>query len=272
MMTEPYETQITRAILGSYHAKLSRALVGDVLVVGAGPSGLMAAAALAQMGRAVTVLEKRLSPGGGLWGGAMAMNEVVVQEEALYALNGVAVHPRPAGDGLYLLDAVGLAAALCVKALEAGAVILNLIQAEDLCIHDHEVVGVVANRTEIAGRLPVDPIVFRAGVVLDATGHEAALVQMLRRRGLLEMTSSGEGPMDAVEGEKFVVEKVAEVYPGLWICGMSAAAALGGPRMGPIFGGMLLSGLRAADLIDVELDVEASLRQPDTLSETIPAT
>jgi thiamine thiazole synthase len=30
---------------------------------------------------------------------------------------------------------------------------------------------------------------------------------------------------------------------------MSANAAFGGPRMGPIFGGMLLSGRRVAELI-----------------------
>jgi ribulose 1,5-bisphosphate synthetase/thiazole synthase len=31
--------------------------------------------------------------------------------------------------------------------------------------------------------------------------------------------------------------------------GMSANAAFGGPRMGPIFGGMLLSGRRVSELI-----------------------
>jgi thiamine thiazole synthase len=56
--------------------------------------------------------------------------------------------------------------------------------------------------------------------------------------------------MDAEEGESSVVAGVAELYPGLWVSGMSVQAALGGPRMGPIFGGMLLSGRRAAALID----------------------
>jgi thiamine thiazole synthase len=39
---------------------------------------------------------------------------------------------------------------------------------------------------------------------------------------------------------------VQEVFPGLWIAGMSVSATLGGPRMGPIFGGMLLSGQQLA--------------------------
>ena len=46
--------------------------------------------------------------------------------------------------------------------------------------------------------------------------------------------------MCAAEGEAFVVEHVSEVFPGLWITGMTVCAALGGPRMGPIFGGTLI--------------------------------
>jgi thiamine thiazole synthase len=34
---------------------------------------------------------------------------------------------------------------------------------------------------------------------------------------------------------------------------MSVCAVLGGPRMGPIFGGMLLSGKKVADEISVSL-------------------
>ncbi|MCK4788892.1 MAG: hypothetical protein KAV87_34440, partial [Desulfobacteraceae bacterium] len=59
----------------------------------------------------------------------------------------------------------------------------------------------------------------------------------------------GEGPMDALSGEAFVVRNVSEVFPGLWVAGMSVCATLGGPRMGPIFGGMLFSGKRVAELI-----------------------
>jgi thiamine thiazole synthase len=58
-----------------------------------------------------------------------------------------------------------------------------------------------------------------------------------------------EGPMDAVSGEAFVVERVGEVFPGLWVTGMSVCAVFGGPRMGPIFGGMILSGRRVAELL-----------------------
>jgi thiazole biosynthesis enzyme len=218
----------------------------------------MAAIDLAGKGREVTLLEKRLTPGGGIWGGAMEMNEVVIQEEALDALEGIPARSRAKGGGLYVIDAMELASALCLQAVHAGAILLNLTTAEDLCVHHGQVCGVVANRSGVLERMPVDPISFQAGAVLDATGHEAALVHMLDNRGLLQNPAglSMEGPMNAAEGESFVVENVAEVFPGLWIAGMSVQAVLGGPRMGPIFGGMLRSGKRAADLIDLALALE----------------
>ena len=55
--------------------------------------------------------------------------------------------------------------------------------------------------------------------------------------------------MNADIGEKTVVENTKEVYPGLFVTGMCANAVFGSQRMGPIFGGMLLSGKKVADLI-----------------------
>ena len=81
------ETDISAAIIRGYHEKLLERLVSDALIVGAGPSGLVAAIELARRGRKVTVIEKRLTPGGGVWGGAMAMNEVIVQAEACTILD-----------------------------------------------------------------------------------------------------------------------------------------------------------------------------------------
>jgi thiazole biosynthesis enzyme len=247
----PREADITRAIVSAYHGKLSDRIGGDVVVVGAGPSGLVAAMGLARRGLKVTLLEKRLAPGGGIWGGAMGMNEVVVQDEALAILEENAVRYRDVGGGVHVSDAVELASALCVGAVRSGVVVLNLMFAEDLCVHRGRVTGVVANRSTLGETLPIDPIVLEGRAVVDATGHDAALVQMLSRRSLLERPAGvlGEGPMDAAAGESFVVDRVGEVYPGLWMCGMCVVAALGGPRMGPIFGGMLLSGRRAADLV-----------------------
>jgi len=256
-MTKFNDIQISRAILNAYHEKATACLENDVVIVGAGPAGLTAANRLAAGGIKVTVLEKRLAPGGGIWGGAMGLNEVVVQEEAIPVLDEAGVRRDRRREGLCVVDAVELASALALRALRSGAVILNLTTVEDLAVQSGRVCGAVINRTMIAGALPVDPLTLSAKAVIDATGHEAVAVDMLRRRGLVAPPAGGgapvEGPMDAMSGEAFVVDRVSEVFPGLWLAGMSVCAAYGGPRMGPIFGGMMLSGVTAAERITESL-------------------
>ncbi|OGO19391.1 MAG: hypothetical protein A2144_07920 [Chloroflexi bacterium RBG_16_50_9] len=48
--------------------------------------------------------------------------------------------------------------------------------------------------------------------------------------------------------ERETITFTQELYPGLLGTGMVGNAVFGLPRMGPIFGGILLSGKRAAEL------------------------
>ena len=57
----------------------------------------------------------------------------------------------------------------------------------------------------------------------------------------------GEKSMEAESGEIDTVANSREVYPGLYVSGMAANAVSGGYRMGPVFGGMLLSGKKVAE-------------------------
>ena len=52
--------------------------------------------------------------------------------------------------------------------------------------------------------------------------------------------------MWAEVGEETIVNNSQEVCPGLYACGMCANAVFGAPRMGPVFGGMLLAGEKVA--------------------------
>ena len=256
-MSTVEDITITEAIIDAYYAKLKSCLDGDVLIAGAGPAGMVAARYMAEAGLRVTIVEKKLSPGGGVWGGGMVMNECVIQEAAREILTDAGVRIKERDDGLLVVDAVELASSLCVKALQAGATLLNVLSVEDVCVRDERMTGVVVNQTTVAGVLHVDPIVFRAPLTIDGTGHDAAVVHALLKHGHKIQSPTGdvigEGAMYAAEGEKFVVERTGMVYPGLLLAGMSVCAVFGGPRMGPIFGGMLLSGRKAADIAIEEL-------------------
>ena len=46
------------------------------------PSGIVAAYYLAKAGLKVAQFDRKLAPGGGMWGGAMMFNQIVIQEEA----------------------------------------------------------------------------------------------------------------------------------------------------------------------------------------------
>ncbi|GAB4158527.1 MAG: sulfide-dependent adenosine diphosphate thiazole synthase [Planctomycetota bacterium] len=250
------EFLISKAILDSYYRKFNDALLSDVTIVGAGPSGLFLAGLLARKGFRVVVIEAKLAPGGGIWGGGMGMNEVVFQPEILPLLDIIDVSRKTAGS-LYTADACELAAQLTVFALKSGATIMNLITAEDLVVLGDRVTGVVANRTGISGRYHVDPIMFTSKAVVDATGHDAVLVNFLNKHGYKIDTSTGsylgEGAMDVVAGERFVVERAGEVFPGLYVMGMAVSATFNGPRMGPIFGGMLLSAQKVSNILESSL-------------------
>ena len=203
-----------------------------------------------------TVIERKLSAGGGIWGGGMLMNRVIVQDSALEILDDFGIRHASArdGEGLHVVDALELAAGLTLRALHAGVTILNGVSVEDIRMADGRVNGLVVNWTPIKQvELHVDPLTLGARAVIDATGHDAVVVNLVQRRNLKLKTPSGqmvgEQPMNADEGENFVVKHTGEVFPGLYLSGMAVCASFGGSRMGPIFGGMLLSGKKVADQI-----------------------
>lgn len=74
------ETQISKGIIQTYFNKLEKNLSLDVAIVGGGPSGIVAAYYLAKAGKRVALFDRKLSPGGGMWGGAMMFNQVVIQK------------------------------------------------------------------------------------------------------------------------------------------------------------------------------------------------
>jgi thiazole biosynthesis enzyme len=253
------EIKISRAILSRFMAKFSDYLELDVAIVGAGPSGLMAALRLAQKGHKVAIFERKLSIGGGMWGGGMMFNEIVVQEQGAAILKDLGITVEDAGDGYYTADSVECTSTLTSLACKAGAKIFNLMTVEDVMVRENRVTGLVINwsAVDIAG-FHVDPLAVRAGYVVESTGHDTEVLRVVQKKTgerLLTDTGKimGERSMWAEVAENTTLENTKEAFPGVFVAGMAANATFGSFRMGPIFGGMLLSGERVAELIDERL-------------------
>ncbi|MDD3087453.1 MAG: sulfide-dependent adenosine diphosphate thiazole synthase [Candidatus Omnitrophica bacterium] len=246
------EIVISKAIIESYKEKLINALDVDVAIVGGGPAGLVCAYYLAKEKFKVALFERKLSIGGGMWGGGIMFNEIVVQEGAKRILDEFGIRTRKYQDNYFLADSIEAASTLCSKAVKAGAKIFNLLSAEDVLVREKRICGLVLNWTAVeTAHLHVDPISMRAKFVVDATGHAAEVTRIVERKSGIRLKTKtgkiiGEGSMDADLAEKLTIQNSKEACPGLYICGMCANAVFGGPRMGPIFGGMLLSGKKIA--------------------------
>ena len=245
------EYSITKAILKASFDMWMDIVDVDVVIVGAGPSGLTCARYLAKEGFKVVVLERHLAFGGGTWGGGMGFPYIVVEEPADEILREIGVRLEKVEDGLYTADSVEVPAKLAVGAINAGAKILTGIVVEDLVLRENRIAGVVINSYAIekAG-FHIDPITITSKYVVDATGHEASVVTTLSRKNPeLGLEIPGEKSMWAEKGENALLRYTREIYPGLFVCGMAANAAYGGHRMGPIFGGMYISGKKCAEMI-----------------------
>lgn len=254
------EETITQSIVGRFFKKLQDHLTLDVAIVGAGPSGLIAARKLAGEGKRVALFERKLAPGGGIWGGGMLFNEIVFQADLASVLDDYGIRYEPAAeDGYITADSVETAAALIHGAVHAGAPIFNTVGVEDIVFHEGRVCGVVINWTPVTRlEMHVDPLVVTAKAVLDGTGHPSEIAKLAAGKADVKLDTEtggimGEKPMWMESGEASTVANTKKLFPGLYASGMAANNVSGGFRMGPIFGGMLKSGLKVADLILADL-------------------
>jgi thiazole biosynthesis enzyme len=249
------EITISRAITETFMKDFREAMDVEVAIGGAGPAGMAAGYYLAKAGIKTVIFERSLRPGGGMPGGGMMFNAIVVQEEGREILDEFGVRTREYEKGYYTADSVEASAALCLKAVQAGAKIFNLMSIEDVMIRKNDrITGLVLNwsAVNLAG-LHVDPLSIRSKVVIDATGHASEICHIVVNKLGVKLSTEGGGiigerSMWAEVAEEKIMENTREVYPGLIVAGMAANAVCGGPRMGPIFGGMLLSGKHAAEV------------------------
>jgi len=244
------EVDVTKAIVGGFLRQFEQYAESDVIIVGGGPSGLMAGRDLARKGLKVLIVERNNYIGGGFWIGGYLMNKVTLRAPAEEVLEELGVPYEKAAEGLYAADGPHACSKLIAAACDAGVKFANMTIFDDVVLREgNRVAGVVINWTPIAA-LPreitcVDPVAIESRIVVDATGHDAVVCKKLEERGLVRTV--GFGAMWVERSEDLVVEHTGEVHPGLIVAGMAVSTVYGLPRMGPTFGGMLLSGKKAAE-------------------------
>lgn len=245
------EKEVTRAIVDTFLKQFHEYTESDIIIIGAGPSGLMAAREIAAAGRKVLIVERNNYLGGGFWLGGYLMNKVTVRGPAQEILEELGVPYEEASKGLYVADGPHACSKLIAATCDAGVKVANMTIFDDVVLREGgRVAGAVINWTPISA-LPreitcVDPIAIESKLVMDATGHDACVVKKLEERGAIKTV--GFGAMWIERSEDLLVEHTGEAHPGLLITGMAVTTLYGLPRMGPTFGAMLMSGKKVAEI------------------------
>ncbi|MDW8002723.1 MAG: sulfide-dependent adenosine diphosphate thiazole synthase [Deltaproteobacteria bacterium] len=255
------EKDVTRAIISAFLSELAEYVESDCIIVGGGPSGLMAGAELAKEGYKVLIIERNNYLGGGFWIGEYLMNKVTFRSPAEKVLSDLGVPFKEASAGLFVAGGPHATSKLISYACSTGVRILNMTTFDDVVIREKRIAGCVVNWTPVEA-LPrqvtcVDPIGLESKTVLDATGHDAQVAKKMEERRFLQTRGYGAMLVDA--SEYLIVEHTTEIYDGLSVAGMAVATVFGLPRMGPTFGATLLSGKKAASLIKKKLEGEKGI-------------
>lgn len=245
------EKEVTRAITEEFSREFQEYVDSDCIIIGAGPSGLMAGKELASRGVKVLIVERNNYLGGGFWIGGYLMNKLTVRSPGEKVLEELGVPYKEFSPGLAVTDGPHACSKLIAAACDAGVKIINMTKFDDVVLREGDIVaGAVVNWSPISA-LPrqitcVDPVALESRLVIDATGHEACVVRQLEKRGICK--TRGEGGMWVEKAEDLLVDHTGEIHGGLLACGMAVCTTYGLPRMGPTFGGMLLSGKRVAEI------------------------
>ena len=186
------EKEVTRAIVSSFLKQFDEYVESDVIVVGAGPAGLVAARDLARAGLKVVIIERNNYLGGGFWIGGYLMNKVTVRAPAQEMLDELGIPHKETVPGLFVADGPHACSKLIAAACDAGVKFANMTVFEDVVLRENgRIAGAVINWSPIAA-LPrqitcVDPVAIESKLLVDATGHDACVVRKLEERGVLEV-------------------------------------------------------------------------------------
>lgn len=277
------ESQVSRAMTRRYFQDLDTYAESDIVIVGAGSCGLSAAYVLgkARPDLKIAIIEASVSPGtfcgilsiikdyladfgpegGGAWLGGQLFSAMVMRKPADLFLRDLGVAYEDEGNYVVVKHAALFTSTLLSKVLSFPNIkLFNATAVEDLITRPSgtdekvRIAGVVTNWTLVSmhhdDQSCMDPNTINAPLVISTTGHDgpfgAFSVKRLVSMQQIEKLGGMRG-LDMNTAEDAIVKRTREVIPGLIVGGMELSEVDGANRMGPTFGAMALSGVKAAE-------------------------
>ncbi|KKY31516.1 putative thiazole biosynthetic enzyme [Diaporthe ampelina] len=247
------ESQVSRAMTSRYFSDLDSYAESDIVIIGAGSCGLSAAYTLGKMrpDLKIAIIEAGVAPGGGAWLGG---------QDAFLTEIGVPFEDE--GNFVVVKHAALFTSTVLSKVLQFPNIkLFNATTVEDLITRravagsdDVRIAGVVTNWTLVSmhhdDQSCMDPNTINAPLIISTTGHDgpfgAFSVKRLVSMKQLEQLGGMRG-LDMQMAEDAIVKGTREIVPGLIVGGMELSEIDGANRMGPTFGAMALSGVKAAE-------------------------
>lgn len=258
------ESTVSRAMTRRYFEDLDKYAESDVVIVGAGSCGLSAAYVLAKSrpDLKIAIVEAGVAPGGGAWLGGQLFSAMVMRKPAEQFLEEIGVPYDDEGDYVVVKHAALFTSTLMSQVLKFPNVkLFNATAVEDLITRKDaqgnlRIAGVVTNWTLVSmhhdDQSCMDPNTINAPIVLSTTGHDgpfgAFSVKRLVSMNAIEKLGGMRG-LDMGLAEDAIVKRTREIVPGLVVGGMELSEVDGANRMGPTFGAMALSGVKAAETV-----------------------
>lgn len=259
------ESQVSRAMTRRYFSDLDTYAESDIVIVGAGSCGLSTAYCLAKArpDLKIAIIEASVSPGGGAWLGGQLFSAMVMRKPADAFLRELGVPYEDDSDNFVVVKHAALfTSTVLSKVLQFPNVkLFNATAVEDLITRPDpaaqggiRVAGVVTNWTLVSmhhdDQSCMDPNTINAPVIISTTGHDGpfgafSAKRMVSMGGIKAL--GGMRGLDMNVAEDAIVKGTREIAPGLIIGGMELSEVDGANRMGPTFGAMALSGVKAAE-------------------------